>query len=357
MSTIIKPIHYYISKETEINLTEDLITSYDYKICSEIDGLLSVQFKSKTNPDQPEINCSFIKKNYEQTKNEKESEAFSADFTNKFYFDTIMYNIKKELFKIKNDLLNLAVYLQNNNNNADCLSSTINKLLLFKENYLDKVKIEPIIEIDEGIKKTFEDLLTYSNATLKYTIQKADFYEQEGIVNINQQRFNEAVDCFDKAIELFPRNYEYFLNKGIALIGLEKYDEAKTNLNISISINPNCVLTYLIKAKCYRFEYKHELALKIINKALKLDPYNVNVLALKADILASEEEEFEQAVYIINKITKINPYNVSAYSNKAWCLRKLYRYEDSLFCLNRIFALKKINLDTKEARKNIIDQR
>ena len=43
-------------------------------------------------------------------------------------------------------------------------------------------------------------------------------------------KFNEAIEAYDKAIEIDPKNLEAWNNKGIALNELNKYDEAHKSI-------------------------------------------------------------------------------------------------------------------------------
>jgi tetratricopeptide (TPR) repeat protein len=40
------------------------------------------------------------------------------------------------------------------------------------------------------------------------------------------KKYNEAIECLDKIIEIFPVCYNSYENKGLLLNNLQKYDEA-----------------------------------------------------------------------------------------------------------------------------------
>jgi curved DNA-binding protein CbpA len=52
-------------------------------------------------------------------------------------------------------------------------------------------------------------------------------------------KYNEAIKCYDKAIEIDPNNPVVWNNKGLALNSLGKYDEAITSYDKAIGIDPN----------------------------------------------------------------------------------------------------------------------
>jgi curved DNA-binding protein CbpA len=53
------------------------------------------------------------------------------------------------------------------------------------------------------------------------------------------EKYDEAIKCYDKAIEIDPNNSVVWNNKGLALSFLEKYDEAIKCYDKAIEIDPN----------------------------------------------------------------------------------------------------------------------
>jgi len=49
----------------------------------------------------------------------------------------------------------------------------------------------------------------------------------------------EAIDLYDKAIQIYPQNFYAYHNKGTTLIQLERYLEAVEALNMALSIKPD----------------------------------------------------------------------------------------------------------------------
>jgi tetratricopeptide (TPR) repeat protein len=97
-------------------------------------------------------------------------------------------------------------------------------------------------------------------------------------------KYDEAISCFDKAIEIDPKNTEAWNNEGQALSRLAKYDEAISCFDKAIEIDPNfadawynkSLATYMLgrseeaeeysrKSNILNKERRHKLILQTLN--------------------------------------------------------------------------------------------
>ena len=70
---------------------------------------------------------------------------------------------------------------------------------------------------------------------------------------------------------------------------------------------------------------QHEEALSWYDKALKIDPKDVNTMFKKA-LLLSKTGKYEQAVYLFDQVIEIDPTLVSALVNRRIILEKLGKH-------------------------------
>ena len=96
------------------------------------------------------------------------------------------------------------------------------------------------------------------------------------------RRYKEAIECYDKAIEINPNLFKAWKKKGDAFCGLEKYDDGincyDKALKISNTDDPEilkCKLDAIIKLGTFHKKYEcyHE-ALECYNMVLEADPNN-----------------------------------------------------------------------------------
>ena len=148
----------------------------------------------------------------------------------------------------------------------------------------------------------------------------------EGIYNIQQGAYEEAVKVISKSIELkndFDVSYFY---RAVCHQALENYDEAMMDYTESIRLNPKMTDAYYNRANIILTRKdienpKLENALKDLTKALELDPDFVDALyAMGA--LKKKLGEYEEAIKYLNKVIEIEPDAVHAKALKKLILTK-----------------------------------
>jgi tetratricopeptide (TPR) repeat protein len=85
-------------------------------------------------------------------------------------------------------------------------------------------------------------------------------------------KYDEAIKCYDKAIEIDPDNPVVWNNKGLALNSLGKYDEAITSYDKAIEIDPDDADTWNNKGLALNSLGKYDEAITSYDKAIEIDP-------------------------------------------------------------------------------------
>src|ERR1051325_6214072 len=90
----------------------------------------------------------------------------------------------------------------------------------------------------------------------------------KGQALLNLDQAEEALDHFDEALRLEPRNIEAWIKKGAALERLQRVDEAITAYDQAIAVDNSIATAYLFKAGVYNRQKKYAEALQCYEKAL-----------------------------------------------------------------------------------------
>jgi tetratricopeptide (TPR) repeat protein len=90
----------------------------------------------------------------------------------------------------------------------------------------------------------------------------------QGQALLNLDKAEEALDHFDEALRLEPRNVEAWIKKGTALERLQRTDEAIVAYDQAIAVDGSIATAYLFKAGVYNRQKKYAEALQCYEKAL-----------------------------------------------------------------------------------------
>lgn len=156
---------------------------------------------------------------------------------------------------------------------------------------------------------------------------KAKIHSDKGNSLFNSQQSNqlpdqkvlqEALDEFTKASELDKDNYEYKLNKGVALAALGKFKESSEEMTKAIKLNPNVSEAYLYRALCYLQLGNIQESLPDFDKAIEIDPTNNNAIFYRANT-KYELRDFEGTIQDVNKLLETNPQLPNLYVFRGLC--------------------------------------
>ena len=103
------------------------------------------------------------------------------------------------------------------------------------------------------------------------------------------------------------------LDVAINLCEEGSYNEALEILNKFILENPDCVPAYITRADCFMFTQDYESSLKDLEKALKLEPKNIDYLLRKAKVLSTGMQKPDEALKVIKKVLRIYKNSYLAY--------------------------------------------
>ncbi|SVE52870.1 uncharacterized protein METZ01_LOCUS505724, partial [marine metagenome] len=107
--------------------------------------------------------------------------------------------------------------------------------------------------------------------------KNVDAWNHKGNALSTLSRKDDAIACYDKAIEIDPKDAYYYYNKGIALSSLKKYEEAIVSLDKTIEIKPGHVDAWRKKAFALRKLERYDDAMMCYDKAVKINPKDATV--------------------------------------------------------------------------------
>ena len=96
------------------------------------------------------------------------------------------------------------------------------------------------------------------------------FYK--GMILYNENKFNESVQAYDKAIQLNPLNEEAWNGKGMDLGTLGRYEEALQAFDRATQINSSYAEAWYNMGVIFDLQGKYFLGIQAYNEATRINP-------------------------------------------------------------------------------------
>ena len=169
---------------------------------------------------------------------------------------------------------------------------------------------------------------------------KIPLYEAlyEGSQKLHNRKFEEALESFNKALEINPKNESALSWKGTALGNLGKHEEALSVFNSVLEINPKNESAMLWIGAVLSNMGKHEEALSVFNSVLEINPKNESALSNKGVALGNLGK-YEETLSVFNLVLEINPKDEYALSWKGTALGNLGKHEEALSVFNSVLEI------------------
>jgi tetratricopeptide (TPR) repeat protein len=100
-------------------------------------------------------------------------------------------------------------------------------------------------------------------------------YVLQGMVFMKEDKYDQAISEFTKAIELDPDNDKYaevYVSRGICYVEVQEYDKAIDDFTKCIELDPNNANAYGGRGHCYTLKGEIDKAVADFAKATQLNP-------------------------------------------------------------------------------------
>jgi tetratricopeptide (TPR) repeat protein len=159
-------------------------------------------------------------------------------------------------------------------------------------------------------------------------------WTSKGSILGNLGNYQQAIECFDKAILLDARNPEILKSKGTANHYLGNYQEAIECFDRALELDPNDSDTWNGKGISLDYLRRYYEAIECFDRAIGLNSKNDYTWYDKA-VAFDYLRKYEEAILCFDKSIDINPDNAIAWYGKGTSLRKLRKYEEAILCFDK----------------------
>jgi len=153
----------------------------------------------------------------------------------------------------------------------------------------------------------------------------------------NLGRFEDAVRCYDKAIGCMPRLAGAWYNKGRSLHKLGR-DEAVRCFGTALELDPGLTAAWYNKGNILHRLGRYDEALPCVDKALELQPRDPAAWSSKGLILKALGR-CDEAIRCYDKALGLDPHDAAALNNKGSTLARIGRHEEAIQCFDSALEL------------------
>lgn len=185
-------------------------------------------------------------------------------------------------------------------------------------------------KLDQAKKQALERIKAYPDDHLGY--------RDLGRVYFEQKHFDQALNFFDQAQKVAPKNADMHLWKANCYVQEEEYTKARVEINKALSIDAKIPYAYALKSRIDLDERKFTACVSNATQALKLQPNNSDALGNRGSALA-HLNRLDEALKDLSRAVQLAPDVAASYNNRGMLFCELNRYRDALADLNKAIKL------------------
>jgi tetratricopeptide (TPR) repeat protein len=157
----------------------------------------------------------------------------------------------------------------------------------------------------------------------------ANTWGNKGNTLVESSMYAEAIQCFDKALEINPKSAEIWNNKGLALARTGRFADAIKCYDKSLELKPGDGEVIYNKGVTLAQLGQTSEAITCYDKLLEMNPRDADAWCSKGDVLF-ESNNFEEALRAYDKSIEIDPKDETAWNNRGLTLVKLNRLAEAV---------------------------
>ena len=131
-------------------------------------------------------------------------------------------------------------------------------------------------------------------------------WKNKGNSFVKEQKYEDAYNCYSKAIELDPNDPILYSNRSLMLSNLNHFDEAINDAKKAIQLNPSYAKAYLRLGKAYEARNDFQKAYEAYSQGLEKDPNNAQINEALKKLSQYDEPEYNEQQ---NETTKNEEHN------------------------------------------------
>jgi tetratricopeptide (TPR) repeat protein len=321
-------------------ISENQLTNVELEVIKELGQMIQKEIKRSD-------------KHFYLPKVIKEKQANCLGYTQLFYIlgNSIGLNVKVlgvlELDKgdLKPEERHIAclVELANGRSKIVSIAGLVSKSFVFRENYIKVGEYWEKSDINDPLEIYRKIQILNRNGLISI------IYSNLGNVYNDSGNHSEAISCYDKAIELDPKDAVAYYNRGRVYAQLGQNKKLIDDCTKAIEINPKFASAYYNRGITYTELGQYVKAVSDHSKAIELDPNEVKAYVGRGTAYG-RSGKFTEALSNFNKAIELNPKDVAIYHNRGLAFFMLGKTNEALIDYDKVIELDPEYIDVYYSR-------
>lgn len=164
-------------------------------------------------------------------------------------------------------------------------------------------------------------------------------YVIRGDLWIDRGENDIAINDYDEAIKLDPRNSRAWGGRGSAWANKKDYDRAVEDFSESIRLSPQDSHTVSQRGLAWHKKQQYDRAIADYNEALRLEPARPRYIYYRA-LVRQDQQDYEQAIDDFDEVIKLSPGSWIGRQSLAWLLATCpdAKYRDGQMAIEHAFV-------------------
>jgi tetratricopeptide (TPR) repeat protein len=163
-------------------------------------------------------------------------------------------------------------------------------------------------------------------------------WEDKGTVYLQKGEYDQAISEFNKTLEINPNDAVAYINRGWAYYRKGHYDQAISDCNKALEIDPRVAAAYLTRGAAYNLKGQPDHAISDFNKALEINPRDALAYNNRGWAYLGKDQ-YDQAISDLDKALEINPKFDLPYYNLGVLYSKKKQYDQAILNFNKALEI------------------
>jgi tetratricopeptide (TPR) repeat protein len=164
-------------------------------------------------------------------------------------------------------------------------------------------------------------------------------YNNRGRYYRTLNKFDRALEDYNKAITLNPKGYAAYNNRGKVYFETNENEKAIADYSKALEINPKYVDAYANRGGVYGKTGRYAEAIENLNKAIELDSMYIDAYSNRA-LTFYYSQQYEPCIRDCDFFLRFYPLNADMYNLRGLANDLLRRYQEAIADYNEAIRLK-----------------